>query len=71
VAPEPEPSDIQLIMLALSKERLCVSCLVARTGIPKSRIEEPLMAVGGVLMVRRAVAACEQCSGTTDVFTLV
>jgi len=46
-------------------------CVVARTGVPTARIEEIFTTLGPVLTVRKSVAACEACSGTTDVFALI
>jgi len=65
--------DVRLVMEALRRERLCMSCLVARTAVPTGRIEDAFKALGRVLKVRRSIASCGRCSigGDVDVFTLV
>jgi len=68
---EVEASEIQVIMVALWKRRLCIRCLSAETGAPRSRIETTITILAAVLAVRQSVAGCERCSGTTDVFALI
>jgi len=64
---EPGASDLRLVMVALWDARLCMSCLVARTGIPPARIEEIFAALGRVVPVTRSAAACEGCSARDGV----
>jgi hypothetical protein len=45
-------SDLRLVMVALWNERLCINCLVARTGVATARAEEMLTVLGRVLVVR-------------------
>jgi hypothetical protein len=68
---DPAASDLRLVMVALWNERLCMTCLVARTGIPTARIEAILTELGHVLTVTTSAANCEGCSATTGMVTLV
>ncbi len=64
-------SDLRLLMVALWNERLCMKCLVARTGVPTARAEEMLTLLGRVLVVRWSTAGCEGCSAPKAIVTLV
>jgi len=68
---EPGASDLRLVMVALWNERLCLRCLVARTRIPTTRMEEILAALGRVVRVTTSAADCEGCSTVRDVLTLI
>jgi hypothetical protein len=67
---EPDPNDTRLIMVALTKERLCAACLVVRTGVTRAHVDQVVAALGEVLRVKRVVAACELCFLTREVFKL-
>jgi len=68
---EPGVSHLRLVMLALWNERLCMTCLVAQTGVPAVRVGELLTALGRALTVMRTVAPCEVCSTRGEVLALV
>ena len=68
---EPGASDVRLVMVALWNERLCMTCLVARTGIPTARIEAIRTELGRVLTVTTSAANCDGCSAPTRMLTLV
>jgi hypothetical protein len=64
-------SDLRLLMVALWKKRLCLTCLVARTGVAPLRVEEMLTLLGRVLVVRWSTSSCEGCSAPKAMVTLV
>jgi hypothetical protein len=68
---DPGASDVRLVMVALWDERLCLTCLVARTGIPAARIEAILAELRGVLTVTTSTANCQGCSAATGMLALV
>jgi len=58
-------------MVALWNERLCMNCLVARTGVPTARAAEILTVLGRVLAVQWSIATCERCSAAKAMVTLI
>ena len=68
---EPGASDLRLVMVALWREGLCMTCLAARTGVPTARIDEMFAALGRLTQLSRSVATCEGCSAATEIVTLV
>jgi hypothetical protein len=68
---EPGVSDMRLVMVALWEERLCTTCLVARTGVPTARVEDVFTALGGVLTLSKSIAGCQGCSHGRDAIVLM
>jgi hypothetical protein len=59
---EPGASDFRVMLVALGNARLCMACLVGRTGVPTPKVHEMLTALGQVLTVRWSAGTCEGCS---------
>ena len=67
---EPGASDMRLVMVALWEERLCTTCVVARTGVPTARVEDIFTTLGGVLTLSKSIASCQGCSQGQDAIVL-
>ena len=62
-----DSDDMALVSKAITRQRLCVSCIIAVSGVTRARVEAILSMIGATLVIR-TVAACEKCGSERAVF---
>ena len=72
--PDPIPirdaGDAGLISTVLIDARLCLDCIVKKTGVPAPRVHSLLMTIGHVVKVDTIGTLCSACMMTKRVFRL-
>ena len=72
--PSPIPirdsGDAGLVSSVLLNARLCVDCIMKKTGVPASRVHAVLAAIGKTVQVDGGASLCSACMTTKRVFQL-
>jgi len=70
LVPTWDDDDARLIARAITRQSVCVACIVARTGVPMGHIHGILATLAQTLIVARDVRICADCLLTREVIRL-